>query len=88
MSHYETKDLKIRDGRKEESKDFKISHTKTKFINCNFNGMYKEIQLFVKMKLNRYHKQSAFDTLGDFVISKEGKIGDDVEHKIRDGWMK
>lgn len=50
--------------------------------------MYKEIQLFVEDEAQQiYHKQSAFGTLAGSVISKDGKIGDDVEPKIRDGWI-
>ena len=47
-----------------ESKGFKISHTKTKYIKfANLEGMCKEVKLLRKLNLKRYHKEIHYDTL-------------------------
>ena len=39
-----------------------------------------------ELKTMRYHKEIPFVTLA--IISKNGEIDEDVEHRIKAGWLK
>ena len=70
-----------------ESKGFKISHTKTEYMDCNFSGHIERAETTVIIEDHEIPQSDSFRYLG-FINSKDGEIDEDVEHKIKAGWLK
>ena len=67
-----------------ESKGFKISHTKTKYMNCNFNGHIKRAETTMRIKDHEIPQSDSLSYLSS-IISKDRKIVEDIKHKIKAG---
>jgi hypothetical protein len=70
-----------------ESRGFKISRTKTEYMDCNFSGHIQSVETTVKIETHEIPRKDSFRYLGS-MISKDGEIDEDVEHRIRAGWLK
>jgi len=69
-----------------ETKGFKISRTKTEYMECKFSN--KSIDnTMVKLEDKEILKSDHFRYLGS-IISQDGEIGEDVTHRIKVGWLK
>ncbi|XP_070031783.1 uncharacterized protein [Nicotiana tomentosiformis] len=70
-----------------ESKGFKLSRTKTKYIECKSSGGSGEADMDVRLASQVIPKKVSFKYLGS-VIQEDGEIDKDVTHRIGVGWMK
>ncbi|KAG5577315.1 hypothetical protein H5410_057449 [Solanum commersonii] len=70
-----------------ESKGFRLSRTKTKYLRCNFSDVVEEENVEVRLATQIIPKRESFKYLGS-VIQGSGDIDDDVTHCIRVAWMK
>ena len=69
-----------------ESKGFRVSRTKTKYMRCDFgNAAHEEED--VSLEGQMVPKKDAFRYLGS-MLQKDGDIDADVCHRIKAGWMK
>ncbi|XP_059277832.1 uncharacterized protein LOC132032021 [Lycium ferocissimum] len=64
-----------------ESKGFRLSSTKTEYLECKFNSGMQEVDVEVKMGTRAIQKKGSFKYLGSI-------IHDDVTHRTGVGWMK
>ena len=64
-----------------ESKGFKISCTKTKYMDCNFNGDVQRDETPVKIEAQEIPQRDSFWYLGS-IICTDGEIEEDVECRI------
>ncbi|XP_060178058.1 uncharacterized protein LOC132607992 [Lycium barbarum] len=70
-----------------ESKGFKLSRTKTEYLECKFsNGIQVEDE-DVQLDTQVIPKKESFKYLGS-IIQGTGEMDDDVTHRIGAGWMK
>ena len=65
-----------------ESKGFKRSYKKTEYMDCDFNGHIAETTM--KIEDHDILQSDSFHYLGS-IISKDGEILEDVEHRIKAG---
>ena len=65
-----------------ESKGFKISHTKIEYMDSNFNRHIQRATTTVRIKALQMPQRDAFHHIG-LIISKDGKIHEDVKHRIK-----
>ncbi|XP_070056794.1 uncharacterized protein [Nicotiana tomentosiformis] len=70
-----------------ESKGFKLSRTKTKYMECKFNNGTKEGDMEVSLDMQVIPKRGSFKYLGS-IIQGNVEIDEDVTHHIGAGWMK
>jgi Reverse transcriptase (RNA-dependent DNA polymerase). len=70
-----------------ETKGFKISRTKTEYMECNFSNRRSTSGDVVKLEGQELPKSANFRYLGS-IIHREGDITDDVTHRIKAGWLK
>ncbi|KAF3671321.1 putative U-box domain-containing protein 9-like [Capsicum annuum] len=70
-----------------ESKGFRVSRTKTEYVECKFNDVRRENEVGVTLEAQEVGKRDEFKYLGS-VIQSNGEIDEDVSHRIGAGWMK
>ncbi|KAM3394643.1 hypothetical protein P3S68_003646 [Capsicum galapagoense] len=70
-----------------ESKGFRVSRSKTEYVECKFNDVRREDEVVVKLEAQEVWKRDKFKYLGS-VIQSNGEIDEDVSHRIGAGWMK
>ncbi|KAF3647233.1 putative pre-mRNA-processing factor 6-like [Capsicum annuum] len=70
-----------------ESKGFRVSRTKTEYVECKFNDVRRENEVVVRLEAQEVGKRDKFRYLGS-VIQSNGEIDEDVSHRIGAGWMK
>ncbi|XP_060172285.1 uncharacterized protein LOC132603305 isoform X1 [Lycium barbarum] len=70
-----------------ESKGFKLSRTKTEYMECKFSDVTHESGVEVRLGTQVIPKKRSFKYLGS-IIQENGDIEDDVSHRIGAGWMK
>ncbi|KAF3669880.1 putative pre-mRNA-processing factor 6-like [Capsicum annuum] len=70
-----------------ESKGFRVSRTKTEYVECKFNDVRRENEVVVRLEAQEVGKRDKFKYLGS-VIQSNGEIDEDVSHHIGAGWMK
>ncbi|XP_047250071.1 uncharacterized protein LOC124885862 [Capsicum annuum] len=70
-----------------ESKGFRVSRSKTEYVECKFNDVRRENEVVVKLEAQEVCKRDNFKYLG-FVIQSNGEIDEDVSHRIGAEWMK
>lgn len=69
-----------------ESNGFRISRTKTEFMECKFSKNRNRNEGIVRIDNQEIHRSDHFHYLG--LIMHKGEILDDVAHRIRAGWVK
>ena len=69
-----------------ESKDFRLSRTKTEYMRCDFSGVVQE-EGDVSLEGQVVPKNDTFRYLGS-MLQKDGDIDADVSHRIKVGWIK
>lgn len=70
-----------------ELKGFKISRNKTEYMECNFSKSRRTNEGVVRIENQAVQKSEHFRYLGS-IIQNEGEIGEDVNHRIKAGWVK
>ncbi|XP_070055460.1 uncharacterized protein [Nicotiana tomentosiformis] len=70
-----------------ESKGFKLSRTKIKYVECKFSGGSGEAGMDVRLASKIIPKKRSFKFLGS-VIHGDGEIDEDVTYRIGVRWMK
>ncbi|XP_070034444.1 uncharacterized protein [Nicotiana tomentosiformis] len=70
-----------------ESKGFKLSRSKTEYLECKFSDGLNEEGLEVKIGTQVIAKRYSFKYLGA-IIQGNGEIDEDVTHRIGVGWMR
>ncbi|XP_070003106.1 uncharacterized protein [Nicotiana sylvestris] len=70
-----------------ESKGFKLSRTKTEYLECKFSAEPGKVGVDVRLESQVIPSRSSFKYLGS-VIQGGGEIDEDVTHRIGVGWMK
>ncbi|KAF3674093.1 putative serine/threonine-protein kinase receptor [Capsicum annuum] len=70
-----------------ESKGFKLSRTKTEYLECKFSDSRREDETIVQLESQVVCKRDSFKYLGS-KIQGNGEIDEDVSHRIGAGWMK
>ena len=70
-----------------ESKGFRISRTKTEYMECKFSQNRSRNEGVVKIDNQDIPQSDHFRYLGS-IMHKEGDIVDDVAHRIKTGWLK
>ncbi|XP_019257170.1 PREDICTED: uncharacterized protein LOC109235491 [Nicotiana attenuata] len=70
-----------------ESKGFKLSRTKTEYLECKFSNGTKEKDMEVRLDTQVIPKRGSFKYLGS-IIQGNGEIDEYVTHRIEEGWMK
>ena len=70
-----------------ESKGFRISRTKTDYMECKFSNSNNESRGEVKIENKVLPKSDYFSYLGS-IITTAGEIDADVAYRIKAGWCK
>ncbi|XP_070005767.1 uncharacterized protein [Nicotiana sylvestris] len=70
-----------------ESKGFKLSRSKTEYLECKFSAESREIGGDVRLGSQVIPKRDSFKYLG-LMIQGDGEIDEDVTHRIEAGWIK
>nr|XP_009599585.1 uncharacterized protein LOC104095213 [Nicotiana tomentosiformis] len=70
-----------------ESKGFKLSRTKTKYLECKFCDGTHEADVEVKLDAQVIPKRESFKYLGS-IIQGNREIDEEIAHRIEAGWMK
>ncbi|KAF3666218.1 hypothetical protein FXO37_10691 [Capsicum annuum] len=70
-----------------ESKGFRLSRSKTEYLECKFNDLRQENEVVARLDSQVVCKRDSFKYLG-FMIQGNGEIDEDVSHRIGAGWMK
>ncbi|XP_070014490.1 uncharacterized protein [Nicotiana sylvestris] len=70
-----------------ESKGFKLSRTKTEYVECKFSDVTGEADVEVRLDSQVILKRESFKYLGS-IIQGDGEINRDVTHRIGVEWMK
>nr|XP_009775799.1 PREDICTED: uncharacterized protein LOC104225652 [Nicotiana sylvestris] len=70
-----------------ESKGFKLSRTKTEYVECKFSDVTEEVDVEVRLGSQVILKRESFKYLR-LIIHGDGEIDGDVTHRIGVGWMK
>ena len=70
-----------------ESKGFKLSRSKTEYMEYDFASNRCATQNMVSMQENEVPKKEVFRYLGS-ILQKGGEIDEDVSHRIRTAWLK
>ena len=69
-----------------ESKDFRLSRTKTKYMRCDFSTTTRE-EKDISLEGQVVPRKDTFRYLGS-MLQRDGDIDEDVSHRIKAGWMK
>jgi hypothetical protein len=69
-----------------ESKGFRLSRTKTEYMRCEFNDVRSD-DGDVTLAGQVVSRRDTFRYLGS-MLQSDGKIDEDVSHRIRAGWVK
>ena len=59
----------------------------TEYISCHFRGYMKKDATPVRIKAQEIPQGDSFQNLGS-IISKDREIKENVEHRIREAWLK
>ena len=70
-----------------ESKGFRLSRTKTKYLECKFSEVSQEDGVVVKLDSQVIQKRENFKYLGS-IIQGNDEINEDVTHHIGARWLK
>ncbi|XP_009779407.1 uncharacterized protein LOC142163472 [Nicotiana tabacum] len=70
-----------------ESKGFKLSRSKTEYLECKLSDERHEEEVEVKIDTQVIPKRDSFKYFG-FIIQGNREIGEDFTHRIRAGWMR
>ncbi|XP_019238156.1 PREDICTED: uncharacterized protein LOC109218258 [Nicotiana attenuata] len=70
-----------------EAKGFKLSRTKTKYLECKFSDKSGETDIDVRLDSQVIPKRGSFKYLGS-IIQGDREINEDIMHRIGVGWMK
>ncbi|XP_060177825.1 uncharacterized protein LOC132607761 [Lycium barbarum] len=70
-----------------ESTGFRLSRTKTEYMECKFSDVTQETDVEVKIEAQTIPKRGSFNYLGS-IIQGDGEIDNDAAHRISAGWMK
>ncbi|KAK4729555.1 hypothetical protein R3W88_022543 [Solanum pinnatisectum] len=70
-----------------ESKGFRLSKTKTKYLECKFSDVTQVVNVEVKIDALVISKKKSFKYSWS-IIQENGDIDDDVTDRIGAGWMK
>ncbi|XP_016461338.1 uncharacterized protein LOC107784688 [Nicotiana tabacum] len=70
-----------------KSNGFKLSRTKTEYMECKFSNGTQEGDMEVKLDTQVVPKRGSFKYLGS-IIQGNKEIDEEVTHRIRAGWMK
>jgi len=70
-----------------ESKGFRLSRTKTEYMRCAFGTTRHEEEEDVSLDGQVVPQKDTFRYLGS-MLQKDGDIDEDVNHRIKAGWMK
>ncbi|XP_009797977.2 uncharacterized protein [Nicotiana sylvestris] len=70
-----------------ESKGFKLSKTKTEYLECKFSDGTHDADIEVKLDAQVIPKRASYKYIGS-IIQGNGEIDEDVAHHIGAGWMK
>ncbi|XP_059304596.1 uncharacterized protein LOC132056420 isoform X2 [Lycium ferocissimum] len=70
-----------------ESKGFKLSRTKTEYLECKFNEAPQDVGVGVRLGTQAIQKKSSFKYFGSIMQGRK-EIDDDIRHRIGAGWMK
>ena len=70
-----------------ECKGFRLSRSKTEYLECKFSGVEQEEDVIVKLDTQIICKKDSFKYLGS-MIQGNGEIDEDVSHRIGAAWMK
>jgi hypothetical protein len=70
-----------------ESKGFRLSRTKTEYLECKFSAAMDEEGREVRLAPQPIPKTESFKYLGS-IIQSSGDIDDDVTHRIGAAWLK
>ena len=68
-------------------KGFRLSRTKTEYMRCAFSTTKHEEEGDVSLDGQVVPKKDTFRYLGS-MLQKDGDIDEDVNHRIKAGWMK
>ena len=66
---------------------FKISCTRTEYMNCNVSGHIKRAKTTMRIEAQKMPQRDSFLYLGS-IISKYGEIHEEFEHRIKAVWLK
>ena len=69
-----------------ESKGFRLSRTKIKYIRCDFDSTTRE-EKDISLEGQVVSRKDTFRYLGS-MLQRDGDIDEDVSHRIKAGWMK
>ena len=69
-----------------ESKGFSLSRTKTEYMRCGFSTTRHEEEEEVSLDGQLVPQKDTFPYLGS-MLQKDGDIDEDVNHRIKTGWM-
>lgn len=69
-----------------ECKGFRISKSKTEYMECNFNNSHNENIREMKIENQELPKSEHFRYLGS-IITMTREIGANVVHRIKTGWL-
>ncbi|XP_070036177.1 uncharacterized protein [Nicotiana tomentosiformis] len=67
-----------------ESKGFKLSRTKTEYLECKFSGATQDVDEDVRLDLQIIPRRETFNYLGS-IIQENGEINEHVTHRIGAG---
>ena len=70
-----------------ETRGFKISRTKTEYMECDFSNRMETTGDIVQLEGQELPKRELFRYLGS-IIHRHGDIAEDVTHRIKAGWLK
>jgi hypothetical protein len=69
-----------------EAKDFRLSRSKTEYMECDFSATTQE-EGDVRLDGQVITKKDIFRYLGS-MLQKDEDIDEDVSHRIKAGWLK
>ncbi|KAM3305906.1 hypothetical protein P3S67_012775 [Capsicum chacoense] len=70
-----------------ESKGFRLSRSKTKYMECKFSEVRQEDDVVVRLDSQEIRKRDSFRYLGSMIQGND-EIDKDVSNRIGAGWMK
>ncbi|PHT91021.1 Phospholipase D delta [Capsicum annuum] len=70
-----------------KSKGFRLSRSKTEYLECKFSDLRQEDEVVVRLDSQDVRKRDSFKYLGS-TIQGNGEIDEDVAKRIGAGWMK
>ncbi|XP_070007908.1 uncharacterized protein [Nicotiana sylvestris] len=70
-----------------ESKNFKLSRTKTKYLECKVSGESQGVEGEMRLDSQVIPRRENFKYFGS-IVQRDGEIDEDVTHHIGARWMK